>query len=133
MSVFTTAEIDYLRSQRLCRLATAGADGHPHVVPTSFRHNADLDTIDVGGHSFATRKKWRDAIANPWVALVVDDLESVDPWRPRMLEVRGRVEALETGGTDLGPGFDDAMFRVHPTRVQSFGLNGEGTPRSRRV
>ena len=133
MSVFTPQEIDYLRSQRLCRLATAGRDGRPHVVPTSFRYDEDLDSIDIGGHDFATRKKWRDVKENPWVALVVDDLVSVDPWQPRMLEIRGRAEALDTGGTEVGPGFDPEMFRIHPTRVQSFGLNGEGTPFSRRV
>jgi nitroimidazol reductase NimA-like FMN-containing flavoprotein (pyridoxamine 5'-phosphate oxidase superfamily) len=33
MSVFTTAEIAYLNSRVLCRLATVGADGQPHVVP----------------------------------------------------------------------------------------------------
>lgn len=129
MSVFTDPEIAYLTSERrLCRLATAGPDGHPHVVPTSFRYNPDTDTIDIGGHDFATRKKWRDVGHNPWVALVVDDLASVEPWRPRMLEVRGRAERLEDGGARLGPGFSGAMFRVHPHRILSFGLGeGEGT------
>jgi pyridoxamine 5'-phosphate oxidase family protein len=48
---FTQAQLDYLRSQRLCRLATVGADEHPHVVPTSFRVNDD-GTVDIGGHDF---------------------------------------------------------------------------------
>ena len=46
MSVFTEAELEYLASQRLGRIATVGADGQPHVVPTSFRHNPDHDTIE---------------------------------------------------------------------------------------
>lgn len=125
MSVFTQAEIDYLNGQRLCRLATAGRDGHPHVVPTSFRYNAETDTIDIGGHDFASRKKWRDAGHNPWVSLVVDDIVSVQPWQVRMLEIRGQAERLERGGAGLGPGFDEAMFRIHPRRILSFGL-GEG-------
>ena len=49
MSVFTPAEIAYLQSQRLARIATA-ADGQPHVVPVAFRYNPETDTIDVGGH-----------------------------------------------------------------------------------
>ena len=39
MSVLTDAEIEYLESQRLGRLATVGHDGMPHVVPVAFRYN----------------------------------------------------------------------------------------------
>jgi hypothetical protein len=60
MGVFTPAEISYLQSQRLGRIATAGRDGQPHVVPVSFHNNPEQDTIDVGGHDFAMRKKFRD-------------------------------------------------------------------------
>jgi pyridoxamine 5'-phosphate oxidase family protein len=35
MSVFTDSELEYLAGQRLGRIATVGADGQPHVVPTS--------------------------------------------------------------------------------------------------
>jgi pyridoxamine 5'-phosphate oxidase family protein len=123
MSIFTAAEVEYLITQRLGRLATAGADGRPHVVPVAFRYNPDLDSIDVGGHNFATRKKYRDVQANPWAAIVVDDLASTNPGRPRMLEIRGRVEVLTEGGAALGPGFDDAMMRIRPVRIAAFGLD----------
>lgn len=125
MSVFTENEVAYLNGQRLCRLATVGADGHPHVVPTSFRYNPDTDTIDIGGHDFGTRKKWRDVGHNPWVSLVVDDIVSVQPWQVRMLEIRGEAERLEEGGAALGPGFAGPMFRIRPRRILSFGL-GDG-------
>jgi pyridoxamine 5'-phosphate oxidase family protein len=124
MSVFTPAEIDYLGSQRLGRLATVGPDGHPHVVPVGFRYNAELDTIDIGGHDFAKRKKFRDVRTNPWVALVVDDLASVTPWIVRGIEVRGEAEILETGGAAMGPGYDEPMFRIRPNRVVAWGLEG---------
>lgn len=124
MSVFTTAEIDYLRAQRLCRLATATPDGEPHVVPVTFVYNETEDTIDIGGHSFATRKKWRDVGRNPQVALVIDDLLSVDPWHPRMLEIRGSAERLNAGKEAIGEHVDPQMFRIHPRRIQSFGING---------
>ena len=81
----TRPQIEYLSSQLLGRVATTGADGKPHVVPTSFRHNAELGTIDIGGHHVATTKKYRDVQANPWAAIVVDDLVSTDPWTPRMI------------------------------------------------
>src|SRR3954469_21211349 len=104
MTELSTDQIEYLGSQLLGRLATAGADHKPHVAPTSFRYNAELGTIDVGGRRVAATKKYRDVQANGWAAIVIDDLASVDPWRPRFLEIRGRAEAVPSGGEPLGPG-----------------------------
>lgn len=123
MTELTDAQIRYLAGQRLGRIATAGADHRPHVVPTSFRYDADLGVIDCGGHGVETTKKYRDVQANGWAALVVDDLASVDPWRPRMVEIRGRAEAIPTGGAHLGPGFGEAFIRIYPEKVNSFGLD----------
>jgi len=124
MSVFSAAEIEYLQSQRLARIATAGLDCQPHVVPVAFRYNPETDTIDVGGHGFVQRKKYRDVQRNPRVAIVIDDLASVDPWRPRMIEVRGDAEVLPTGGETVGRGFDPPMFRIRPMRIMSIGIDG---------
>jgi pyridoxamine 5'-phosphate oxidase family protein len=122
MTELTAAHIAYMAGQRLGRLATAGADHKPHVVPTSFRYNPELGTVDIGGRRVAETKKYRDVQANGWAALVVDDLVSTDPWRPRFLEIRGRAEAIPTGGTDLGPGFGEGFIRIHPEKVNSFGI-----------
>lgn len=123
MATLTRAQIDYLATQRLGRIATAGADHRPHVVPTSFRYNPDLQTIDVGGMHVATTKKYRDVKANGFAAIVVDDLVSVDPWQPRMLEIRGRAEAVSSGGSRLGPGFGEAFIRIYPEKVNSYGID----------
>jgi pyridoxamine 5'-phosphate oxidase family protein len=119
VSAFSPAELAYLRSpeRRLGRIATVGADGTPHVVPVGWRYNADHDTIDVGGHDLARTKKVRDAERSGRAAIVIDDLASVDPWRPRAVEVRGRAEALRD--SDRG-----ALIRIHPERVVSWGLDG---------
>lgn len=124
MNAFSDAEREYLTGARLGRLATVGADGMPHVVPTSFRYNPEHDTIDVGGHGFTTRKKYRDVQKNPRAAFVVDEIVSVSPWRVCGVEIRGDVEILDTGGTSLGPGFDPEMFRITPRHVASWGLDG---------
>jgi pyridoxamine 5'-phosphate oxidase family protein len=118
----TTAQIEYLASQLLGRIATTGTDHKPHVVPTSFRFNAEVGSIDVGGHHVATTKKYRDVQSNGWAAIVVDDLASIDPWTPRMLEIRGRAEAIPTGGRHLGPGFGEAFIRIYPEKINSFGI-----------
>ena len=123
MTELTNAQIEYLLGQRLGRIATAGRGGKPHVVPTSFRYNTNLGTVDVGGHHVATTKKYRDVQTNPWAAIVVDDLVSTDPWTPRMLEIRGRAEAIASGGDHLGPGFGDAFIRIYPAKVNAFGID----------
>ncbi len=123
MSVFTPEEIDYLQNQRLARIATVGPDGQPHVVPVGFRYNPVTDTIDVGGHNFAERKKWRDVQQNPRVAVVIDDIASVNPWRVRGIEIRGEAVQLLTGGETVVAGFDSAMFRITPKRIVSWGIN----------
>jgi pyridoxamine 5'-phosphate oxidase family protein len=123
MVELTPAQIEYLTTQRLGRLATAGPDHKPHVVPTSFFYNRELGALDVGGHHVATTKKYRDVQANPWAAFVIDDLVSVNPWTPRMLEIRGRAEAIPAGGAHLGPGFGAAFIRIFPEKVNSYGID----------
>ena len=120
MSAFSYAEIDYLGSQRLGRLATVGKDGVPHVVPIAFRYNPDADTIDIGGHDFAKRKKFRDVKRTGVAALVVDDV--LPPWQPRAVEVRGEASTLETGGKAIMEGFDDPIIRITLRRIVSWGL-----------
>lgn len=132
VSVFTPAEIAYLQSQRLGRLATVGPDGQPHVVPVGFRYNPELDTIDIGGHDFAKRKKFRDVQRNPRVAFVIDDIRSVTPWSVRGIEIRGEAQVLATGGKDILPSFDPEMFRIKPKRIASWGLEGERAPANAR-
>ncbi len=122
-SHFTAEEIAYLHTQRLGRIATVGSDGQPHVVPVGFRYNPDTKTIDVSGHGLARSKKWRDVQNDPRVAIVIDDLASINPWKVRGVEVRGRATVLMTGGQTMGPGFDPEMFRITPTRVVSWGIN----------
>jgi pyridoxamine 5'-phosphate oxidase family protein len=120
MSVFSDAEIQYLASQRLGRLATVGHDGMPHVVPVAFRYNPDTDTIDIGGHHFAQRKKFRDVKRTGMAALVVDDV--LPPWQPRAVEVRGEASTLDSGGKAIMEGFDDPIIRIRPRRIVSWGL-----------
>ena len=123
MSKFTPAEIEYLQSQRLGRLATVNEQGDPHVVPVSFRYNPGQDSIDIGGYNMAQSKKYREAVRHGRVAFVVDDV--VPPWKPRMLEVRGTAEGLSEGGKAINENISPEILRVTPTRIISFGLNSD--------
>jgi len=125
MTAFTPAELAYLQSHRLGRIATA-ANGQPHVVPVTFRYNPAEDAIEIGGHGgFAKRKKYRDIQQNPRVAFVVDDIVSFQPWKVRGIEIRGEVEILLTGGSEILAHMDPEMFRLRPRRIVSWGIDSE--------
>ena len=122
MSMFTDRELDYLHGERrLGRIATVGKDGTPHVVPVGWSHNTEHDTIDVGGREFEKTKKFRDAARSGRAAIVIDDLASTDPWRPRAIEVRGRAEAI----TEPQP-----LIRIHPERIVSWGIEPQRLART---
>jgi pyridoxamine 5'-phosphate oxidase family protein len=122
MGVFTEAELEYLAGGRqLGRIATVGADGTPHVVPVAWFYNAARETIDIGGHELADSKKFRDVERTGRAAIVVDDIASTDPWRPRGIEIRGRGEAIA---------LPTPLIRIHPERIVSWGI---GPSRSART
>jgi pyridoxamine 5'-phosphate oxidase family protein len=95
-------------------VAPPGAPAHQKPAP-------------CGGHEFAKRKKFRDVSRNRWVALVVDDIVSTNPWRVRGIEIRGEADVLTTGGSALGPAFDPEMFRITPRRVVAWGIEEDGS------
>jgi pyridoxamine 5'-phosphate oxidase family protein len=114
MSIFSDAEMAYLLGERrLARIATVGKDGTPHVVPVGWSYNSAEGTIDVGGLDLEPTKKYRDVRRSRRAAVVIDDIVSVDPWRVRGVEVRGRAEALHE---------PRPLIRIHPERVVSWGL-----------
>jgi pyridoxamine 5'-phosphate oxidase family protein len=123
MSRFTPQEQEYLKSQRLGRMATIDAKADLHVVPVGFRYNADEDTIDIGGHNIAATKKYRDALRHGRIAFVVDDV--LPPWKPRFVEVRGTVAALAEGGQAINQGFRPEILRLTPTYIVSIGINDD--------
>ena len=114
-SVFTDAELRYLSDFRLGRIATVGSDGTPHVAPVGWSYDPEHDVIEIGGRDFTRSKKYHDAEQSGRAAIVIDDLASVDPWRPRGIEVRGSGEVLE----------DPPRIRIRPQRIVSWGLDGE--------
>ena len=118
MAVFTDAEREYLAGQWLARLATASADGQPDVSAVGF--SVDGDTIVSGGLDLTKTVRYRHLQSNPRASLVVDDLASVEPWRPRGVKVRGRATLEDDGGKP--------RIQIKPDTVWSWGIN-EGAPR----
>jgi pyridoxamine 5'-phosphate oxidase family protein len=120
--VFSEPEIEYMKSQRLCRFATVSSDGQPDVVPVAFEF--DGKWFYVGSHSqhifFKTHKYKNVKNGRTKVALTIDDLKSFDPWRPRMIRIYGTAEVVDRNGM-FGPG---KYLRITPKVSWSFGMDG---------
>lgn len=116
---FAEDEVAYMKSQPLARLATVGDDGQPDVVPVGFEF--DGTHIYVGGMAPERTRKFLNVKAgHAKVALVVDDLVSVNPWTPRFLRVYGTAELVERPGQ-----FGSAAYmRITPDISWSWNLDG---------
>lgn len=110
---FSEAEKTYLGSQRLARVATVSAKGEVDVSPIGLHF--DGQRFLVVGIDLPSTFRWKNVQANPSVSLVVDDLASVEPWRPRGIKVHGRGEIGKTNGGH------QAIF-VTPERKWSWGI-----------
>ena len=119
---FTDDEITYLRSQRLARIATVAADGQPDVMPVGYQFDGKY--FYVGGMNPVKTRKFRNVRAgNTKVALVIDDLVSVNPWTVRGLRIYGNAELIARQDGQFGPG---EYMRFHQP------IRGAGTSRALR-
>ena len=82
-SIFSQKEIEYLKSQRLARIATAAesvqeeGSVQPDVVPVGF--DFDGEYLYVGGMNLLKSTKYRNVLKNHKVAIIIDDLKTIDP------------------------------------------------------
>jgi len=121
MDTFTSTELAYLASQRLGRLATVDRRGTPQNSPVGFVV-ADDGAVLIGGLHLGQSRKFRNVVGHEGVSLVVDDIVSVDPWRVRGVEIRGRADAL-TDVEPANPWMSREQIRIHPERIISWGLD----------
>jgi len=129
--MFSEKETEYLKSQRLARVATASKQGRPEVSPVSFAFDGTY--FWIGSYSqeiFLRTRRFRNiAGGNQAVSLVIDDLETIDPWKPRGIKVRGKAEVMDHDG-QFGQG---KYIRIKPKTSVSWGLepvlaNQRGSP-----
>jgi pyridoxamine 5'-phosphate oxidase family protein len=118
--MFTEREIDYMGSQRLGRLATLGENGQPDVTPVGFE--VVDGEIFVGGIFMAQTRKYKNLRAGRQnVAIVIDDMISWDPPKPRGIRVYGKGEVVERTGM-YGPG---TYIKITPTVSWSWNVEDE--------
>ncbi|HJQ26509.1 MAG TPA: PPOX class F420-dependent oxidoreductase [Blastocatellia bacterium] len=115
--MFSEKEVAYLKSQRLARIATVSSKGQPDVAPVGFEFDGEY--FYIGGIQQTSTLKYKNVAAgNPRVALVVDDLESLNPFTPRGIKIHGEAEIVERQGQS-GPA---PYIKVTPMKKWSWGV-----------
>jgi len=112
MGMFSEQEIVYLGSQRLARIGTVSPAGQPDVAPVSFTFEGSYFLVG-GANPTRTLKYLNVQRGNSRIALVIDDLEAVEPWKPRGIKIHGRA-AIIAGG----------VLRITPIIHWSWGIEG---------
>jgi len=119
----SAAEQSFLARQPLGHLSTVGRDGVPQVKPVGFTYNPDTGTIDIAGFDMGRSAKFRNIVANPRVAFVVDEVTEQTMEGAHFLEIRGLatpiVEAVAAADHLLAP----EIIRIHPTRVVAYNID----------
>ena len=85
---FSSKEVDFLKSNELCRFATASRKGEPHVVPVSYVWDKDYAYIVT---DYGTRKL-KNLRENPKGAILIDSGGT-----RKLLLISGPVEIIEKG------------------------------------
>lgn len=128
--IFSETEIEYVKSQHLTRIATAsesskeGEEGsiQPDVVPVGF--DFDGDYFYVGGMNLLKSTKYKNVLKNNKVALVIDDLKTIDPWDPRGLKIYGTADIVTRQGGYMDSTGDSNLhyIRITPKKKWSWGI-----------
>lgn len=118
--MFSEKEIEYIKSQRIARIATVSSQLQPDVAPVGFEF--DGRHFYIGGLQQERTLKYRNVVkGNARVALVIDDMESFNPPKPRGLKIHGIAEIEQRQGQS-GEG---KYLKVRPERYWSWGIEEE--------
>jgi pyridoxamine 5'-phosphate oxidase family protein len=123
--MFNKAEIKYLKSQLLARVATATNNGRPNVAVVGFEFDGKyLYTGSIKQEILKSTPRYKNVKnGNKRVAVVIDDLVSVDPWKVRGVRINGVADIIVRDG-EFGKG---EYIRIQPKVTWSWGLAKEKT------
>lgn len=100
--------VSRFRAARVAHLATADADGHPHVVPVTFAVSQDAGTVYIAvDHKPKTTRdlrRLRDIRANPAVSVLADRYH--EDWRALWWTRADGTATILTEHTDMAAPID---------------------------
>ena len=126
--IFSRNEIEYLKSQRVARIATVSMledrSMQPDIVPVGFDFVGEY--LYVGGMNILKSTKYKNILKNSRVAIVIDDLKTVDPWDPRGIRIYGVADSVERqdGYMNQTGHTEHRYIRIHPIKKWSWGIDG---------
>jgi len=116
--MFSEKEAEYIKSQRLARIATVSPESlQPDVVPVGFDFNGT--DFYVGGKNLFNSTKYRNVMKNNKVALAIDDLKPGESWEPRGIKIFGTAGVIENHEGYLGR---TTYLKVTPKMAWSWGI-----------
>lgn len=130
-TIFSQKEVEYLKSQKLTRIATASSSSkeeeedrsiQPDVVPVGF--DFDGDYFYVGGMNLAKSTKYKNVQKNSKVAIIIDDLKTIEPWDPRGMKIYGTADIVtrQGGYMDETGHSNNQYIRITPHKKWSWGI-----------
>jgi pyridoxamine 5'-phosphate oxidase family protein len=95
----------------------------PDVVPAGF--DFDGDHLYVDGINILKSAKYKNILKNRNVAIVVDDLKTVDPWDPRGIRIYGTADAVTRQGRYMDHTLHSTFhyIRIRPKKKWSWGID----------
>jgi pyridoxamine 5'-phosphate oxidase family protein len=128
-TMFSKKEVEYLKSQRLARISTVSPeDLQPDVSPVGF--DFDGEYFYVSGITLSKTRKYKNVLKNNKVALVIDDLETVNPWAPRAVRIYGTADIVTRQGGYIDRAHSSSSsslpsyIRIRPVKKWSWGVEG---------
>lgn len=109
-------------SAPVATLATAGADGTPHVVPVVFALHSDVlyTAVDAKRKTTHRLRRLANIAANPRVSLLVDHYD--DDWTKLWWVRADGVAAIHDAGEQMATGY--ALLRAKYPQYERIALNG---------
>jgi len=126
-TILSQNEIDYLNTQRIARIATVSIISdrpiQPDIVPVGF--DFDGEYIYVSGMNILKSTKYKNILRNRNVAVVIDDLKTVDPWDPRGIRIYGDADVVTRRGGYMDPSghSEHTYIRIRPIKKWSWGID----------
>ena len=107
-----------LASARVARLATADAEGRPHIVPFVFAVDGDTvwSAVDAKPKTTTALRRLANVAANPAVAVLADHYDDADWTALWWVRADGRGRVLEAGDPRARRAVDLLVARYAPYR-----------------
>jgi len=127
--LFTEKEKEYIKSQKLARIATSTTSNlsegtnQPDVAPVGF--DFDGEYFYIGGMNILKSTKYKNVLKNNKVALVIDDLKTIDPWDPRGIRIYGVADTIDRqGGYMSDKDRSQSLYiRIKPIKKWAWGID----------